>query len=623
MRATSLRAQLTRAAMLTMLLATLLSAGALLAYELLTYQKAWGNDLRTQADLISRATAAALVFNDPKVARENLALLKARPGISAAAIYGPDGSLVATYGRDDLEQVPSRPAKSTDHGEAHFSGSNVEMTYPIEQDGERVGTLYLRAEHNIWPRLLGYAIILGAIGVGSLGFAYYVFDKLQLRVTTPLVNMTQVAQEVVISRNWALRAPETQYEDVRVLVEAFNAMLAECGSRTSELERAQRELLMADRRKDEFLATLAHELRNPLAPMMNAVSLMQMPTLAPEARSKALVVLDRQLRHMVRLIDDLLDASRIATGKLSLVKGPVDVVALVRAATELAEPSAIQNGLTLSISLPADAPYVDGDTVRLSQIFSNLLSNACRYTPRGGTIEVTVEHDDTSIEVSIRDSGIGVAPEMQDRIFELFEQVNKSLERGTAGLGIGLTLTRQLVQLHGGTVSMTSGGLGMGSCFTVSLPLLELTATIPSVTNRSIQRPAELNILVADDNVDLAESFAALLQMEGHHVEIALDGEAALKAALARVPDIALLDVGMPGRNGYDVARLLRSNGATKGIYLVAITGWGQPADKAEADAAGFDLHLVKPVEPDDILRILPKVFLAAPANRRARDEAA
>ena len=622
MRPTSLRAQLTRAAMLTMLLATLLSTGALLAYELLTYQKVWANDLRTQADLISRTTAAALVFNDPKVARENLALLKARPGISAAAIYNGRGGLVATYRRDEKEGVPTSPTKVPEHGEAHFSGSNVEMTYPIDQDGERVGTLYLRAEHNIWSRLLGYAIILGAIGTGSLGFAYYVFDRLQRRVTTPLVKMTEVAQEVITSRNWALRAPETQYEDVRVLVDAFNGMLTECGNRTSELEKAEQDLRLADRRKDEFLATLAHELRNPLAPMTNAVSLMKMASVSSEARGKALVILERQLRHMVRLIDDLLDASRIATGKLSLEKQQLDVVALVQAAAELAEPSAIQNGLKLSVSLPRMALYVDGDAVRLSQVFSNLLTNACRYTPAGGSVDVSAKPEGPSIEVSIRDSGIGVAPELQERIFDLFEQANKSLERGTAGLGIGLTLTRQLVQLHGGAVFMTSAGLGMGSCFTVRLPLLDRTDVVQEVANRRTPRPSALNILLADDNVDLAESFATFLQMEGHHVEIAMDGEAALKAATERVPDAALLDIGMPGRNGYDVARMLRSNSITKNIYLVAITGWGQPADKAEADAAGFDLHLVKPVDPDELLKVLAKVFEATPADGAALDEA-
>jgi CheY-like chemotaxis protein/anti-sigma regulatory factor (Ser/Thr protein kinase) len=263
--------------------------------------------------------------------------------------------------------------------------------------------------------------------------------------------------------------------------------------------------------------------------------------------------------------------------------------------------------LTLTVSLPPEACYVDGDTVRLAQVFSNLLNNACRYTPVGGTVEVGVKHDDANIEVSVRDSGIGVAPEMQERIFDLFEQANKSLERGTAGLGVGLTLARQLVQLHGGTVTMTSPGLRMGSCFTVRVPLLKVTDAPSATERRSDQSPATLKILVADDNVDLADSLAVLLQTQGHHVVIALDGEAALRAARDDVPDVALLDIGMPGRNGYEVARLLRSQSTTQGIYLVAITGWGQPADKAEADAAGFDLHLVKPVAPDELFKVLTR----------------
>ena len=616
MKAKSLRGQLTHAAVLTVVLAMLLSSGALLAYELLTYRNVWANDLRTQADLISRATAAALVFNDPKVAQENLALLKTRPSITAAAIFRPDHSQVAKYVRSDAEQIPTAPISGLKRAEVDFDGSNVVVVYPIEHEGETVGTLYLRAQHDILSRLLGYAVLLSAIAAGSVAFAYYVFDRLQAHVTAPLTKITQVAHEVVTSRNWSLRAPETDYRDFKILVDAFNDMLAECGNRTSELERqmgirekAEQDLRAADSRKDEFLATLAHELRNPLAPMSNAVSLMERADLSPDARARALLILGRQVRHMVRLIDDLLDASRIATGKLSLVRRPTDLARLVQAAVELAEPSAIDKELELSFAMPGQAMLVDGDSDRLSQVFSNLLNNACRYTPRGGTIDVAVRQDGATVEVAVRDSGIGIAPDLQERIFELFEQADKTLERGPAGLGIGLTLARQLVELHGGAISVTSEGLGHGSTFAVRLPLLDAVDEILPTTAVMGPAPAALDILIADDNVDLAESFAAILRAEGHRVEIALDGEAAVLAAQAHVPDVALLDIGMPKKNGYEVARSLRSRSATRGIHLIAITGWGQSSDKAQAAAAGFDLHLVKPVEPDQLLSVLASLL--------------
>jgi signal transduction histidine kinase/ActR/RegA family two-component response regulator len=614
--------------MLTMLLAMLLSAGALLAHELLTYRRVWANDLRTQADLIARATAAAIVFDDAKSAQENLALLKARPSIQAAAVYGRDAAITASYLREATEHVPPRLALPLEQGGPRFDGSTVAVSYPIEHNGERVGVLYIRAEHDIWSRLLGYAVILGAVGAGSLGFAFYMFGKLQGHITTPLVKMTEVAHEVVTTRNWALRAPETQDEDVGVLVKAFNDMLTECGSRTSDLERqmairqkAEEELRLADRRKDQFLATLAHELRNPLAAMSNAVALIEKTPVASGPGTRAVTILDRQLRHLVRLIDDLLDASRITTGKLSLVRRPVELTQIIRETVELALPLATHNGLKLTLSLPEASLHVDGDAVRLSQVFSNLLHNACRYTPSGGAIDVCTERVGESAEVTVRDSGIGVAPDMQERIFELFEQADKSLERGAAGLGIGLTLARQLVQLHSGTLSVSSAGLGKGSSFIVRLPLLQNVPVVAPAPLPMVSRSASMRVLIADDNPDLTESFAAILRGEGYVVDVATDGEEAVTAAIEHRPDVALLDIGMPRRNGYEVARLLRSRAATSGIYLVAITGWGQESDKANAKAAGFDCHLVKPVDPAKLLKVLGEAF--GPEHARDALEAA
>ncbi len=613
--------------MLTTLLAIVLSAGALITYELSVYRSAGIAELRAQADLIARSTAAAVAARDARVARDNLALLRNQPRIQAAAVYGLDGTLIAShtpYGGALLARMPL----DTETWGPRYSGSTLEVTQAIERDGQRLGMLYLKAEHGVWTRLAAFALIVLAVGAISLTAAFYFFVHLQRRITAPLERMTDVARDVIDRHDWSLRAPATDYKDVGVLVDAFNRMLSECETRTNELERemvmrqgVEQELRQADRQKDEFLATLAHELRNPLSPMTSAVALLQMPAASEQTREKALTVLERQLRHIVRLVNDLLDASRVTTGKLSLDNEAVNVGELLQSTLEGAQALATQQGLALSLHLPPTSLHVHGDSIRLTQVFSNLLSNACRYTLRGGRVDITLAQRDEWVEVSIADTGIGVEPDMQERIFDLFEQADKTLHRGNAGLGVGLTLARQIIQLHKGMLSMSSGGLNQGSCFTVRLPLLQRDGSLAAAH----QAPTEaaptaslrpLHILIADDNVDLTESFAEILTSSGHRVDVVYDGAAAVEKAQANPPDIALLDIGMPKLDGYEVARQLRAGVATQGIHLVAITGWGQASDLEAARAAGFDHHLLKPVEPQDLVRLIGESYNEFQASR-------
>jgi two-component system, sensor histidine kinase len=627
---TSLRAQMTRASMLTTLVALLLSAGSLLIYEFLSFRGAMVDDLRTQAELIAHATEAALVFNDPKAASENLAVLKQRPRVRAAAIYQANGRPFATFAADPSDSAPGRPDRQLLAHGSRFLGSRLEIAYPIDHDGELVGSVYLQAEHDVWNRIATYAAILAAVTAASLALAYAVFGRLQRVVVEPLARMTGVAQEVIEKRDWSLRASGSANRDIAVLVQAFNGMLAEVESRTGELERemvvrqqAEAELRLMDRKKDEFLATLAHELRNPLAPMTNAVALVRQPGARADTREKAIGILDRQLRHMVRLIDDLLDVSRVATGKLSLHMENIDLTAVLRSAVELAEPAAAARRLQLVSRFPgAPAPMV-GDSARLLQVFSNLLNNACRYTPPGGRIEVGAEARPNCIEVSVRDTGVGIDPAMQGRIFELFEQADKSLERGNAGLGIGLTLARQLIELHGGQIAVQSEGIGRGSTFVVRLPRAQAAADL-AIAAPAVPAPAagRLRLVLADDNVDFAESLQSILEMHGHSVVVVRDGEAAVAAIREERPDAAVLDIGMPGLNGYEVARRVRADPATASLPLIAVTGWGQSADRQAAADAGFDRHLLKPLDPDDLLDALAALPVAAPgAGARAGDQ--
>jgi len=612
----TLRGQLTFASMATTFVALLLVAGALLGYELNTYRRAWVEDLHAQADLISRATAPALVFDDRKAATENLALLGSRHRIRAAAIYPVDGPPFATYRAEPEQSVPPLDPDGAGASE-RFSGTTLEVVYPVEQDGKRIGSLFLRAEHDIRERVIGYATILGVVSLLSLLLAGLVFGRLQRVVTDPLARISEVAQRVMARRDWNLRAPPARNRDIAALVDAFNGMLDEVKKATGELEhetlerrQAEARLQFADRRKDEFLATLAHELRNPLAPMANATTMIRLSN-DDAVRDKGVAILERQLRHIVRLIDDLLDVSRITTGKLSLQLENLDLVQVMHAAVEIAQPVFAEHSLALETGIPDERCVVRGDSARLLQVLSNLLGNAARYTPPGGRVRLAMRVLPDVFEIDVADNGIGIAREMQQRVFELFEQADKSLERGNTGLGIGLTLARQLVELHGGEIRLRSGGIGQGTTFTVRLPREQHPDEPPGKPQAQRDRPARaLDVVIADDNVDFAWSLSELLDSAGHRVRVFHDGVEALQAIRTATPDVAVLDIGMPRMNGYEVARLVKAE-IRAPVVLVALTGWGQAGDREAASRAGFDHHLVKPVVPEELLALL--AALAAP----------
>ncbi|MCR5882363.1 ATP-binding protein [Rhizobacter sp. J219] len=629
MKLTTLQSQLTRASLLTTFLVLLVCSAALLTYEYFTSRSNWSAEMRTQADFIAHNSAAALVFNDPRAAQENLSLLHLQQRIHTAAVYDKEGRVFAFFRARGQEPLPSAVDPALLRAGVLFSGSSLAMAYPIRHEDERVGTVYLEGSHDLLGRIATYGLILVAVMSMGLGIAVLFFSRLLRRVSRPLDEMTQVAQEVMSKRAWGLRARETEYQDIGVLVSAFNNMLAEVQARTGELEvemaervRAEQGLRQADRRKDEFLATLAHELRNPLAPMTTALALLRREKSTPEVREKSMTILQRQLAHMVRLIDDLLDVSRVSTGKLSLRIERLELVDILRSTVELFQGLAADKGLSLSFEEPGVTVPLAGDAARLTQVFSNLLSNACRYTPLGGRIAVSLVRVDGLVEVAVQDSGLGIEPALQHRIFDLFEQGDKSLERGSAGLGIGLTLARQLVQLHGGEITVHSAGRNQGSRFVVRLPLeppsqLPPAAAAPAPRRVSGEAPP-MRVLVADDNVDFATSLAELLRGAGHTVEVVHDGAAALTAARREAPDVALLDIGMPHLNGYDLARKLRAEPALQDTLLVAITGWGQASDREEALRAGFDHHLTKPVDPALLSGLLASAGRRQPEARSA-----
>jgi PAS domain S-box-containing protein len=376
----------------------------------------------------------------------------------------------------------------------------------------------------------------------------------------------------------------------------------------TDRKRAEFELKEADRRKDEFLAILAHELRNPLAPVRNSIHYLKLKGPRDPDLRRPIEMIDRQVAQMTRLIDDLLDVSRISRGVLELRRERLTLSDVVEAAVDGCRDQIQAQGQTLRVIVPKEPVELQADRERLIQMLYNLIANATKYTPSGGQIELAAAASNRTLEVSVKDNGIGIPPGKLTEIFELFSRVDSSLER-QEGLGIGLTLTRQLAELHGGTIEARSEGIGRGSEFVVKLPILAIAEPAAAAANPEPGSACPPRcILVADDNHDAVESLALLLQIAGHDVHKAFDGEAAFTSAKRLKPDVALLDIGMPKANGYEVARHIREHPWGKRIYLVALTGWGQEADKRRAQDVGFDAHLVKPVAPEAINQLLATI---------------
>jgi PAS domain S-box-containing protein len=374
----------------------------------------------------------------------------------------------------------------------------------------------------------------------------------------------------------------------------------------SAQKKAEQDLRDADRRKDEFLAMLAHELRNPLAPIRNSLTLLEIAGQADPTIERVRGILERQVGHMVRLVDDLMEVSRITRGTIELRRERLNLADAIRGALETSEPLIRRAALDAALELPPQALYVDADPVRLTQIISNLLNNAAKYSDRSRRVVLTARGEGGEAVVSIRDFGIGIPADMLERVFDMFAQVQSPGRGGQGGLGIGLTLVRSLVQMHGGSIAATSEGAGKGSTFTFRLPLVEAPARRPERPIRRAARGLSLRVLVVDDNRDAADSMGLVLARAGAEVEVVHDGTTALDRVELFHPALVLLDIGMPGMDGYEVARRIRARPALQGIQLVALTGWGQAEDRLRSREAGFDHHLIKPAGIDELCALLP-----------------
>jgi len=417
-------------------------------------------------------------------------------------------------------------------------------------------------------------------------------------VSTPdLMHMQQTARISPIVQDGQVRGTLTLIEDVteRVATEL-------------ELRKQARQLEEANRQKDDFLAMLAHELRNPLAPIRNGMRVLDIIDSGGHEAAETRKMIERQVSHMARLVDDLLDVSRIDRGKVRLVRGRCDIVGIVRQVAQDFRLILSDSGLSLSVQLPAEPCWIMADEIRLAQIVSNLLQNANKFTNAGGRVDLALQvlRDEKAIQISVSDTGIGMTPETLANVFDAFSQAESSLDRNEGGLGLGLALVKGLIELHGGTIKALSSGIGNGSEFIVRLPLTDAPTEVDRPTAaQPLPQSAVRTVLVIEDNQDTATTLKTLIKHLGFEVEIALSGTEGVELARSMRPNVVLCDIGLPGLDGFAVARELRKSDATRHAFLIAQSGYGQPEDIRRSKEAGFDLHLIKPVDFKELARIL------------------
>lgn len=637
--ATSVRRKLLVVILATTALTLLMTSIAMLLYEAYAYERTRVNDLTAQAEIVGLASAAAIAFNDPDAAAETLATLRVRPRILAAAAYTAEGRLFATYvnprlGSTRFPDAPSENGYTTER-------DVIEMFHPVMENRQVVGTIYLRASFDLVERIATYAAILVLAMLGAMGIALLIATRLERTFTQPILAVTEVANHVVASRDFSLRANKTTRDEIGVLVDAFNDMLREVGERTRALEEANRALALemdvrrsaesklrqADRRKDEFLAMLAHELRNPLAPISAAAQLLRIGQLDEGRTRQTSELIARQVDHLTSLVNDLLDVSRVTRGLIVLERQTHDMKHILADAVEQVRPLLTLRQHRLEQQMSPAAGLVNGDEKRLVQVIANLLNNAAKYTPAGGQIVLRLDVEPGmgsqdgdggeygEVVVSVRDNGIGMDADLQANVFELFTQAQRSSDRSQGGLGLGLALVKNIVELHGGSVTAYSAGDGKGSEFVVRLPRVREAAALPGAGAGGEFDPGPpasgrdgLRVLVVDDNRDAADTLAAYLQTAGHEVHVEYGSAAALVRARNLRPAVCLLDIGLPGMDGYALARALRQMPGMAQAVLIAVTGYGQKQDRDEALAAGFDRHMVKPVDARGLVELLAEV---------------
>ena len=623
----SIRHKFLAATIGTSLAALTIAAAVLLIYDLRAYKASSVDELSTFAEIVGLASAPALTFRDPPSAERVLQLLRAQPRVVAGRVFDAQGRPFATY--DPYGSLP-RPLLEVGSKGYAIEGDMLAVSLPVKVHDERLGTVFLQSRYEVGVRLMQYFGVLAAVILGSLGVALVLSIWLRRTLTDPIVNLAAATRRAVHDRDYSQRVARTSADELGELVESFNEMMAEIGRRSQALEDSNRALghevaertaaeaalREADRRKDEFIAVLSHELRNPLSPIRNAVALMKVRDLDP-ASAKARDIIDRQSHHLARLIDDLMDASRINQNKMELRLDEVPLARVASMAAESAQAFIQSKRQELEIVLPEMPVWLRADAARIAQVLGNLLNNAAKYTDDGGRIRLEARVEGAEVSIVVSDNGIGIPRDALADIFRMFSQIKAHRSRSGGGLGIGLALAKGLIDMHGGRIEAHSDGAGLGSRFVVTLPAIEVRqegAGEQGALFAAATAHDRLTILVADDVRDSADSLSELLRGFGHKVVVAADGLEAVAQATAHRPNLAVLDIGMPGIDGYEVARRIRAEPWGWDITLIALTGWGQREDQRAVRAAGYDFHMTKPTDVERLLELI-----AQAASRRAR----
>ncbi|HZB24650.1 MAG TPA: ATP-binding protein [Vicinamibacterales bacterium] len=590
------------------------------------------NELTTELEAIAKLvldnSQAAIQFQDPFAARETLQSLAAHPHLRAACLYDAAGTLFAEYRVETSDCEVSVPT----HG-YRFDPNRLELTSAGDLAGQRFGSLTLRSDLGVLTtRLRVQVMAVAGLLVLALLVALVLSAKLQSLVSQPVIALAQTAASVTARDDYSIRATRTTDDELGTLVDAFNRMMERIETREAELSKANDELRRevverrraeqeraemlvrereANRVKDEFLATLSHELRTPLNAILGWTKLLRAQAVPPGSLDRALEKVERNAQVQSRLVEDLLEVSRITSGKLRLEQRPLDLVAVANVAIDSIRHAAEARGVAIERVFDAASLPTAGDPDRLQQVIWNLLSNAVKFTPPGGSVTVTLQRADGFDQLAVTDTGIGIEPGFLPHVFDTFRQADASSTRSHGGLGLGLSIVKQLVELHGGTVEVRSDGKDSGARFTVRLPVL----TAPRPQPRSVPRlrRGRLNghtVLVVDDDADTREMLASVIDAAGAQVHAAASAEEALGLGVESPPDAIVSDIAMPGQDGYDLIRHLRAAlGARAPRVSIALTAFAGPGDHERALEAGFQRHISKPFDPLALVALLEEML--------------
>lgn len=614
------RRKLTIIVMAVTVSALLLSAAGFLVWDTARFRNDTLRDLETQSELVARGTSTALIFNVAGDVGATLAALSARRNIDNAAVYDADGTRVAEYVRDGSRRVIPERARGWAEGDTL---ERAEVLRPVvTDDGKTVGYVYMATElDEMWGRFRAQLLAFAAMFVFAAGAALLLSARLQRIVSRPLDDLSRTAEAISSRGDYTLRVRPGNPDELGMVVRTFNTMLDRIEERESELTRANAVLQDANRLKDEFLATLSHELRTPLNAVVGWSRLLRADRLSPEARARAVDAIERNATVQARLIDDLLDVSSVIRGKFRLEVEPLDLRHVVDAAVEIVKPGAVAKQVAIVIECDEGSGLVTGDAQRLQQVLWNLLSNAVKFTPPGGTIRVRLASDGPTEIVEVADDGAGIDPAFLPHVFDLFRQADASSTREYGGLGLGLAIVRKIVELHGGTVSAASDGLGRGATMTVRLPRRTVPAPAaeepgqPAATTAPARLAEGLRVLVIEDDSDSRDLVETLLADRGATVTAVASVADAIAAFAASTPDVVLSDIAMQGRDGYALIQWIREQPGDAGrVPAIALTAYAGEADRRRVMAAGFQAFVAKPFDSDMLVATVASVTRRPPA---------